>query len=183
MTEILEGKLFLGNLDDANDLLFIQENKIDTIISVMQLKKCEISDEIKSVVNHFHFEIFDRPDADISQFFESISKIIKESKCVLVHCYGGISRSATCVIAYLMMIEEYTYFDAWKLVHEKRPIIKSNDGFVDQLLMLEFMLYGKNTIGNILYQPPEKSPDKWQPPNKDSIDFYIEFDTEHCNKT
>jgi protein-tyrosine phosphatase len=48
---------------------------------------------------------------------------------ILVHCFAGVSRSATVVIAYLMQEHGLTYHAAMKLVKSKRPFINPNEGF------------------------------------------------------
>jgi dual specificity phosphatase 12 len=52
---------------------------------------------------------------------------------VLVHCYAGVSRSSSFVIAY--MIKEFllSYDDAKEKVKKHRPCIHPGDGFVRQL--------------------------------------------------
>lgn len=62
--------------------------------------------------------------------------IAKDGK-VFVHCYAGVSRSATIVIAYLMFEHGLSYSAAIKLVKSKRPFINPNDGFRKQLLLFE----------------------------------------------
>ena len=52
---------------------------------------------------------------------------------VLVHCQGGISRSPTLVIAYLVQKKNLTLGNSFELVREKRPIIDPNEGFLYQL--------------------------------------------------
>ena len=47
---------------------------------------------------------------------------------VLVHCYAGISRSATVVIAYLMKKREIGHRQAISLVSQYRPQINPNPG-------------------------------------------------------
>jgi len=48
---------------------------------------------------------------------------------VLVHCFAGVSRSATIVIAYLMQEHGLTLTDALMHVRKQRYFINPNDGF------------------------------------------------------
>lgn len=56
---------------------------------------------------------------------------------VLVHCNAGISRSATIIIAYLMIHRGETYEEALAEVRKNRPSAKPNSGFVSQLRELD----------------------------------------------
>lgn len=79
----------------------------------------------------------DLPHVNISLYFDRITDFIHSSLIgcgkILVHCAMGISRSATCVIAYLI---KYCYMDtleAIKFLQQKRSIINPNPGFILQL--------------------------------------------------
>jgi dual specificity phosphatase 12 len=48
---------------------------------------------------------------------------------VLVHCYAGVSRSATCVIAFLMQEKNMSFEEAFTFASKKRPVIFPNMGF------------------------------------------------------
>jgi protein-tyrosine phosphatase len=48
---------------------------------------------------------------------------------VLVHCFAGISRSASCIIAYLMQELNMPFFEAMSYTRKRRPIIFPNYGF------------------------------------------------------
>ena len=48
---------------------------------------------------------------------------------VLVHCFAGVSRSATCVIAYLMQEKEMSFEQAFSYASKRRPVIFPNMGF------------------------------------------------------
>jgi len=62
---------------------------------------------------------------------------------VLVHCQAGISRSATLVIAYLMIKRNFTVRQALHTVSSRRKIYP-NQGFLQQLCDLEDELIRKN---------------------------------------
>lgn len=59
---------------------------------------------------------------------------------VYVHCYQGISRSATVVLAFLMMKRGMNFMNAVRAVRAKREVMP-NDGFLRQLAILNFELY------------------------------------------
>ena len=52
---------------------------------------------------------------------------------VLVHCRAGISRSATLVLAFLMKSRRWRMKRALEHLRACRPIVKPNEGFMEQL--------------------------------------------------
>ncbi|XP_057213372.1 dual specificity protein phosphatase 26-like isoform X2 [Triplophysa rosa] len=60
---------------------------------------------------------------------------------ILVHCHVGVSRSATIVLAYLMLKHNMTLVDSINTVKEGRGVIP-NRGFLRQLIDLHIKLYG-----------------------------------------
>ncbi|XP_064174444.1 dual specificity protein phosphatase 13B-like isoform X3 [Anguilla rostrata] len=67
---------------------------------------------------------------------------------VLVHCAMGVSRSATLVLAFLMICENLTLVEAINAVRQHRDICP-NAGFLSQLRRLERTLAWdrKNKMG------------------------------------
>ncbi len=63
---------------------------------------------------------------------------------MLVHCYAGVSRSASCVIAFLMQECGLTFIEAMAYVRKKRSIVFPNFGFQRQLMEFEKLLRAKN---------------------------------------
>ena len=68
---------------------------------------------------------------------EYLDDCISNDGAALVHCYAGISRSATICIAYLMWRENLSLGAAYSLVHDARSIVQPNDGFRVQLQIFE----------------------------------------------
>lgn len=59
---------------------------------------------------------------------------------MLVHCYAGISRSATICIAYLMLTQGFSMHQALEFTRTKRPCVSPNFNFMGQLLSFEHQL-------------------------------------------
>jgi len=68
-----------------------------------------------------------------------IQRAIVEGNKVYVHCAAGVSRSASVVIAYLMVSHRIGYAEAFEMVRKKR-FVEPNDGFVQALKELESRL-------------------------------------------
>ena len=77
--------------------------------------------------------VLDMPFENLIRHFKTavdfIKSAIKGGGTVLVHCYAGISRSASVVIAYLMREHGLPMIDAMQYVRKRRAIIYPNPGF------------------------------------------------------
>ena len=71
---------------------------------------------------------------------------ISNGGAALVHCYAGISRSATICIAYLMWSENLSLGAAYSLVERARSVAQPNDGFKCQLQIFESL---GSSLGNL----------------------------------
>ncbi|KAG8440857.1 hypothetical protein GDO86_006553 [Hymenochirus boettgeri] len=89
-------------------------------------------------------EAQDSPTFDMSIHFypaaDFINKAITGRGKILVHCAVGVSRSATLVLAFLMIHHKMTLVEAITAVKERRGIIP-NRGFLRQLLNLDKSLH------------------------------------------
>lgn len=61
----------------------------------------------------------------------------KPLSSVLVHCRMGVSRSAACILYYLMTRKKMTLKEAYTLLLSKRPIISPNIGFMEYLSSID----------------------------------------------
>uniref|UniRef100_A0A8C0UPJ2 Dual specificity protein phosphatase n=1 Tax=Cyanistes caeruleus TaxID=156563 RepID=A0A8C0UPJ2_CYACU len=95
-------------------------------------------------IEYYGVEAFDDPSFNISVFFYDAANFIGKALNssggkVLVHCAMGVSRSATLVLAFLMIHENMTLVDALKTVSTRRNICP-NSGFLSQLRDLDMKL-------------------------------------------
>ncbi|XP_004077237.1 dual specificity phosphatase DUPD1 isoform X1 [Oryzias latipes] len=95
-------------------------------------------------IRYLGVEADDKPTFNISQYFSQAAEFIHEAlihpqNMVLVHCVMGRSRSATLVLAYLMIKEHLSVVDAVEHVRQRRCILP-NHGFLKQLRALDIAL-------------------------------------------
>ncbi|KAK3085745.1 hypothetical protein FSP39_008099 [Pinctada imbricata] len=74
------------------------------------------------------------------QAAEFIHNALLEGGRVFVHCHMGVSRSATIVLAYLMLKQNIHLTEAVKILRRRREILP-NDGFIKQLASLNYQLF------------------------------------------
>ncbi len=149
MTQIKD-YLYLGSLDDSNNKEFLLNNNITTIINVTYNHENTKYDNIK----YYKIETLDNENQPILYVINKVNNFINENKKdgnILVHCYVGKSRSATCVIAYLMKEYEMSLEKAFIYTKEKRDIINPNHGFMMQLIKYESYIKKKSNYYIYIY--------------------------------
>lgn len=91
--------------------------------------------------------LMDLPESQISTHFNEAASFIEgalQSRGkVLVHCVMGMSRSATIVIAYLMLRKGLNAEAAVRSIRMHRDV-RPNDGFLQQLCELERQLHAQS---------------------------------------
>lgn len=134
----IESRLWLGNVTAASNLNFIKENNISHILTVESFSLptyLSSNSNGKSIAPLLiiistmfylsviikHVQIADMTRENILQHFpiciEFLNNALKDpngKNGVLVHCYYGVSRSATIVIAYLMKKYNLSYQKAFE---------------------------------------------------------------------
>lgn len=128
ISEILEGRLYMGSRRDARDLERLRELGITHILNVT-------TDEKKHFKKEFTYLRIPVDDGErrIGSFFDCAYRYIEEGEVVFVHSGQGVSRSATIVIAYLMRNRTWNYDTALQFVKERREIVNPHPLFVVQL--------------------------------------------------
>jgi atypical dual specificity phosphatase len=79
-----------------------------------------------------------------------------------VHCFMGINRSATVVIAYLIATGEMTPDEALATVRAKRPLVQPNGGFMSQLREYYSKVSDSPHANLVDESPPDQPPRRSQ---------------------
>ncbi|KAH9524056.1 Dual specificity protein phosphatase 3 [Bulinus truncatus] len=140
----IEPGLWLGNGDLAKKIDALQDMKVTHIINACMGNKLNQLDTNASYYEAANIVFHGIPAVDLSSFniipylkpaADFIEQALANNGVVFVHCQLGISRSATVVIAYLMLKRNMDLMSAVKHVRQRREIFP-NDGFIKQLTTL-----------------------------------------------
>ncbi|OAY77322.1 dual specificity protein phosphatase PHS1-like isoform X1 [Ananas comosus] len=147
---LVTGNLFIGGALAARSMYTLQHLGITHILCLCSNEIGQSDSQYLDVFEYKNFSISDDEDADISDLFEEASDFIdnveKSGGKVLVHCFEGKSRSATVVLAYLMLRKGYTLSEAWNMLKKVHRRAQPNDGFAKVLLELDKRLHGKASM-------------------------------------
>ncbi|XP_012720802.2 dual specificity protein phosphatase 13 isoform X2 [Fundulus heteroclitus] len=137
--------LFIGDMSVANDRYSLWKLGITHVVNAAHGRMyCQGShDFYGATVEYYGVPADDSPTFDLSRYFfpaaEYIHTSLNTNARVLVHCAVGVSRSASLVLAYLMIYHAYTLLEAINKVKESRWIFP-NRGFLRQLCALDLKL-------------------------------------------
>ncbi|KAB1271125.1 Dual specificity protein phosphatase 13 isoform B [Camelus dromedarius] len=143
--------LFLGDAYAARDKYKLTQLGITHIVNVAA-GKFQVDTGAKFYrgmpVDYYGIEADDNPFFNLSVYFLPVARYIRTALSVprgrvLVHCAMGVSRSATVVLAFLMICENMTLVEAIQTVQAHRDICP-NSGFLQQLQVLDNRL-GRET--------------------------------------
>lgn len=116
----IEPRLFLGNCTAARNIDFLKSRKISHILTIDSFPIPNYVCSSASVTNKY-IHIADMARENILEHFEEcigfIEDALKDPEAtngVLIHCFYGVSRSATIVIAYLMKKYSISYQRAFE---------------------------------------------------------------------
>eukprot|EP00347_Sterkiella_histriomuscorum_P021041 403335488 len=73
----------------------------------------------------------------IDRHVDTFNRISYNDNVVLVHCAMGVSRSASCVIMFIMKLFKLGFEDTLDFVKAKRHVVEPNEGFAFQLIEFE----------------------------------------------
>uniref|UniRef100_A0A3P9J0F7 Dual specificity protein phosphatase n=1 Tax=Oryzias latipes TaxID=8090 RepID=A0A3P9J0F7_ORYLA len=138
--------LFIGDMSVANDRYSLWKLRISHVVNAAHGKMhCQGSHDFYGpTLNYYGIPADDSPLFNLSCYFfpsaEYIQKALNTNDArVLVHCAVGVSRSASIVLAFLMIQHHYSLVEAISKVKEHRWIFP-NRGFLRQLCALDKQL-------------------------------------------
>ncbi|KAG6794622.1 dual specificity protein phosphatase 3 [Apis mellifera caucasica] len=138
-------RIYIGDAVTAKNKKYLKMLGITHLLNAAEGKRFGFVNTNKNyysdiTIKYLGLPLIDLCSTDISKYFFTIADFIDEAISsggkVFVHCMLGISRSATCVLAYLMIKKEMLATDAIRTVRKNR-FIQPNNGFLNQLATLD----------------------------------------------
>jgi len=148
--EVFPG-IIIGNAAAASSPAFLRDCKVTHVLNAAEGNKVGFvdlhADYYQALdIKFLGLQLPDSPQSNIGKHFPIVAKFIEEAVdaggVVLVNCLMGVSRSATCVLAFLCLSRGMTAEQAVATVAAKRDI-RPNDGFLVQLARLHLSLNKK----------------------------------------
>lgn len=154
--------LFIGSSADAKNIGFLKSNRIRYILNCsdnvpnyhqkdnLSFEYCRLplSDNESERLDHHYqkcWEFFDRC-------------LTREDGCLLVHCKLGISRSAACLMSFLIKFMRMSYSEALHLLETSRETVDPNTIFRQQLQQLSKQLENNpKEYGQFLFKDENES--------------------------
>eukprot|EP00285_Hemiselmis_virescens_P016884 CAMPEP_0173378756 /NCGR_PEP_ID=MMETSP1356-20130122/1884_1 /TAXON_ID=77927 ORGANISM="Hemiselmis virescens, Strain PCC157" /NCGR_SAMPLE_ID=MMETSP1356 /ASSEMBLY_ACC=CAM_ASM_000847 /LENGTH=205 /DNA_ID=CAMNT_0014331935 /DNA_START=51 /DNA_END=664 /DNA_ORIENTATION=+ len=145
ISEVMPG-VWLGSLHAAADHAALKQRGITHILNlagrdayapdIVLFNEAVRNTQDPSSFTYKNKEVKDVSSAKLSNLFTETTGFIRQGAKaggVLVHCMMGVSRSSSCVIAYLIDTKGMTFDDAFALVKSRRVAAIPNAGFTKQL--------------------------------------------------
>ncbi|KAM6930444.1 dual specificity protein phosphatase 26-like [Xenentodon cancila] len=141
-------RLYIGDQHSAENLGDLSMHRFSHILNAAHSKRRGQPDIYEGMnITYMGVEGRDSCDYDMSINFQAaadfIHRALSRGGKVLVHCQVGVSRSASLVLAYLMLKQNLTLVEAICAVKDNRGVIP-NRGFLRQLIKLDVQLFGKH---------------------------------------
>lgn len=144
VTQISE-YIFLGDEDTAYYCLTNSKKPLlpKNIVSVIAKTDSDKYWPVRGI-RHLKINAVDEPTQDLRRHFDETYRFIQRAELakerILIHCWAGISRSATIVTAYFMRKHEWPFWKALGYISLRRDV-HPNYGFQFQLMNYELDLW------------------------------------------
>eukprot|EP00727_Mastigamoeba_balamuthi_P012254 m51a1_g7651 putative protein-tyrosine-phosphatase mkp1-like isoform x1 (679) ;mRNA; r:388280-390316 len=134
MSEVLDGWLMIGGDVVASDEGFLRQRGVTHVLNCA-CRACPAY--FPQSFRYLVLDLLDDPSEDVVSLFPHAVAWLERARLsggvVLVHCFEGVSRSATFVMAYLMWARGIDREQALRFLHRARPIVDPK--FIGQLIL------------------------------------------------
>ncbi|KAL8139208.1 hypothetical protein V2J09_005209 [Rumex salicifolius] len=142
---LITESLFIGGSLAARSVYTLQHLGVAHILCLCTNEIGQSESQYPHLFEYKNFCIRDEEDSNISSIFKDgcdfIDDVEKSGGKVLVHCFEGRSRSATMVLAYLMLRKKLTLLEAWNKLKKVHRRAHPNEGFARILVELDKKLH------------------------------------------
>ncbi|KAL9097320.1 MAG: hypothetical protein Q9165_000747 [Trypethelium subeluteriae] len=130
--------------------------KAANITHVLSVLRLDVDEGLFSPYHHKIVQVDDVDDENLLEHFPVTNKFIQDGLDggggVLVHCAMGKSRSAACVVAYMMHKSHMAPSEALTQLQTSRPLCEPNAGFMKQLELFHQMNSPQDLETDPIYQ-------------------------------
>ncbi|KAJ4871464.1 Dual specificity protein phosphatase PHS1 [Raphanus sativus] len=144
---MIQENLFIGGGLAARSVYTLQHLGITHILCLCANEIGQSDTQYPDLFNYKNFSITDDEDSKIEGIFQEALDFINHGEetggKILVHCFEGRSRSATVVLAYLMLRKNLTLLEAWSKLRKVHRRAQPNDGFARILVNIDKKCHGK----------------------------------------
>jgi protein-tyrosine phosphatase len=144
MSEITE-QIWLGSYGDCANDLFLEERQITNILCCAEELPLRVGFPYSQEYIGYKVPLVDdKADEKTKAYFLEgatvLDRWITTGKKVFVHCFAGISRSASVIITYLMIYKGWSFDLAFQHLKLRRPRIHPHSDFIPILKAIESKL-------------------------------------------
>lgn len=151
--QILPG-LWLGSLSSVRRRDLLVKAGITHVITCLPYsdiaeRNIEIPEGIHWTVVPVEDDLEDTIFPHIETVVNTIGNALKDGGCLLIHCLGGISRSPSLAVAFVMWRLRLRWAAAIAYVRERRVCVNPNGAFIKDLETFDRALYRDETIPTV----------------------------------
>lgn len=136
ISEIIPGKLYIGNLAAAFDQQLLEAHGISHVLSITQFGKQACW--FPHLFTYKYVTLQDSATENLCDVLDDcvafINNVVNANQhSILVHCNQGRSRSVAATAAFLCQANNWTVDHALDFIRQRRAVAGPNAGFVAQL--------------------------------------------------
>ena len=144
-----KGHIYLGGVK-ALKKNFLIKKKIKSILTILPKDQVSIYPIPKDLkITQLIIPAEDNPFFSLLPYFDKAANFIKNSiefGNIFVHCYAGVSRSTSCLIAYYVKYEDKGVLEALGIIQKERKCAHPNFGFGKQLREFEGIVRKRKSV-------------------------------------